>query len=89
LQKNAVLRSCKICRTLKFGLAAANERDRTSLLGTSKGVDQNTAAPSSARVPFVSASRHLVGRRDLAEQLTQAFLDGYNRMLRRQAHFRP
>ena len=32
---------------------------------------------------------HLVGRRDLAERLTQAFLDGYNRMLRRQAHFRP
>jgi hypothetical protein len=33
---------------------------------------------------------HLVGLQDLVEQLTQAYLDGYNRMLRRTgAHFRP
>jgi hypothetical protein len=32
---------------------------------------------------------HIVGRNELVEKLTQAWLDGYGRMLRRQAHFRP
>jgi hypothetical protein len=33
---------------------------------------------------------HLVdGRKDLIDRLTRAWLDGYGRMLRRQAHFRP
>ena len=32
---------------------------------------------------------HLVCREDLVDRLTQAWLDGYNRMLRRTSHFRP
>ena len=32
---------------------------------------------------------HIVGRKEIAERLTQAWLGGYNRMLRRSGGFRP
>lgn len=35
------------------------------------------------------ALTHLVGRRDLSERLTRAFLDGYNRRFWSVGHFRP
>lgn len=35
------------------------------------------------------ALTHLVGRRDLSERLTAAWLAGYNRLMRRAEHFRP
>lgn len=39
--------------------------------------------------PTPSGSRSLVGRRDLAARLTQAFLDGNNRLLRLSERFKP